>query len=54
MRLRDGGEAEDAFALQKAVGKAQRNAIRALIPEAVIAEAYRAWLERREEWFGRG
>jgi len=43
---------EDLFALQKAVSKAQRNALRALIPETIITEAYRAWRERREEWFG--
>jgi len=49
MRLRDGSEVEDPFAIQKAVSKAQRNALRALIPETIIAEAYRAWLEMRRE-----
>ena len=33
-----GGEQPDPFALPKAVSKAQRNAIRALLPESLIAE----------------
>ena len=36
------GEAyPDEFALAKAVSKAQRNALRNLIPEPLISEAYR-------------
>jgi hypothetical protein len=38
----------DNFAVAKAVAKAQRNALRALIPETLITEAYKRWLERRE------
>jgi hypothetical protein len=48
MELRDGRKVPDQFAVQKAVGKAQRNALRALIPETLICEAYKKWLERRE------
>jgi hypothetical protein len=38
----------DNFAVAKVVAKAQRNALRALIPETLITEAYKRWLERRE------
>jgi hypothetical protein len=38
MKLRDGGEKVDPFARVKAVSKAQRNAIRALIPETFLLE----------------
>ena len=44
--LRDGRVVPDPFALQKAVSKAQRNAIRALIPETVI-QAMIAELKRK-------
>lgn len=47
IRLRNGQLVDDPFALQKAVGKAQRNAFRHFIEEKIIAEAYRAWLEER-------
>ena len=36
MKLRDGQQVPDEFALQKAVSKATRNAIRAVIPEHYI------------------
>jgi len=36
MKLRDGSEQEDLFSLPKALSKAQRNAIRGLIPEGHI------------------
>jgi hypothetical protein len=43
---------ENPFALTIAVSKAQRNAWRHFIDERVVTEAYRAWLERREEYEG--
>lgn len=45
MTLRDGSKIQDQFALTKAVSKAQRNALRGLISEVVITEAYKRWLE---------
>ena len=45
--LRDGGRMPDNFALIKAVSKCQRNALRGLISEVVITEAYKRWLEER-------
>ena len=52
LELRGGAKVPDPFSLTKAVSKAQRNALRCLISEAIVTEAYRAWLERREEFFG--
>jgi hypothetical protein len=46
MLLKDGSRVPDEFALPKAVSKSQRNALRALIPETLIVEAYRAWKNR--------
>ena len=43
MKLRSGGEMSDPFAKVKVLSKAQRNAIRAFIPELVIVEMYREW-----------
>ncbi len=43
---RDGSKVLDEFSLPKAVSKAQRNALRALLPETLIAEAYVAWKNR--------
>jgi hypothetical protein len=34
---------KDPFALAKVVSKAQRNALRNLIPETMISEAFKAW-----------
>lgn len=45
--LRDGGKIPDIFAMPKAVSKAQRNALRGLISEVVITEAYKRWVEGR-------
>jgi hypothetical protein len=45
MRLRDGTEAEDDFAITKACSKAIRNGLRACIPEKLIAELTARWLE---------
>ena len=36
------------LALQRATSKAQRNALKFLIPESMITEAYRNWQEKRE------
>jgi hypothetical protein len=46
MTLKDGTKVPDEFALPKVVSKAQRNALRSLIPETLIAEAYKAWKNR--------
>jgi len=43
--LRDKTEKPDKFAVQKAMSKAQRNAIRAVIPETYIIEVIKAWKE---------
>jgi hypothetical protein len=42
MNTRDGAK-PDPFATQKALNKAQRNAIRQFIPEVVVAEMYKEW-----------
>lgn len=47
MRLRSGGTRFDEFALTKAVAKAQRNAFRGLIPEAVVTKTYEEWRKQR-------
>lgn len=43
IRLRTGAIVDDEFAISKAVSKAQRNAIRALLPQSLI----RAWIEAK-------
>ncbi len=43
MRFKSGEKQRDQFAKVKALNKAQRNAVRAFIPEAVIVEMYKAW-----------
>ena len=45
MVLRDGSKVPDQFAMVKAVSKAQRNAMRGLISEVLVTEAYKRWLE---------
>jgi len=45
--FRNGGKMPDPFAMSKAVSKAQRNALRGLISEVVITEAYKRWIEGR-------
>lgn len=47
MKLRDGKEIEDPFALQKATSKAQRNALQALLPKKLVAEFMRRCLEKK-------
>jgi len=47
IKYRSGGEAPDEFALQKAVSKAQRNAIRALLPEVFIKTMIDRFLEEK-------
>jgi hypothetical protein len=46
MKLSDGREVKDPFALQKALSKAQRNALRIFIPESAIEEAYEVEVRR--------
>jgi hypothetical protein len=46
MTLKDGSKIPDEFALPKVVSKSQRNALRALLPETLIVEAYKAWKNR--------
>lgn len=59
MKLKEGDEKPDPFALQKAFSKAQRNAIRNFIPETAIQEGYKAWKaskstgDRIEQAFGK-
>jgi len=47
MQRRDGSPQPDPFALQKATSKAQRNAIRALIPEAFIKKVIEGWYQKK-------
>lgn len=49
MTLRSGEQVDDPFALQKAASKAIRNGLRACIPEKLLAELIRTWLEREEK-----
>ncbi len=46
-RRKDGSEYDDEFALHKALSKAQRNAIRAVIPEVFIKTAIDEFLLRK-------
>lgn len=48
MKLKVGGRRPDPFAKVKALNKAQRNAIRAFIPEVVITEMFKEWKKVRE------
>ena len=47
MKLRDGSRIPDEFALAKVVSKSQRNALRSLIPETLISEAFQQWKNRK-------
>ena len=47
MKLRDGSKIPDEFALAKVVSKSQRNALKALIPETLISEAFQQWKNRK-------
>lgn len=49
MRLKDQSRVPDEFALAKAVSKAQRNALRNLLPETLISEAYLQWKNRKPQ-----
>lgn len=49
MTLKDGSRREDPYAYQKALSKAQRNALRAFIPEEIIIEMFKEWRKQREE-----
>jgi hypothetical protein len=49
MKIRDGGEMDDDFALQKAFSKARRNALRQLLPESLITQALAKWKEERDK-----
>lgn len=49
MEYRNGKVVEDMFALSKAVSKAQRNAIRTLIPEKFMAKMIAAHLEGKNK-----
>ena len=43
MEFRDGRKARDDFCLQKCVSKAERNALRKLMPEKIIVEMLKEW-----------
>ena len=45
-RAKDGSSYPDEFALAKVVSKSQRNALRNLIPEPLVSEAYRVWRDQ--------
>ncbi|MEW6624582.1 MAG: hypothetical protein AB1420_15910 [Bacillota bacterium] len=49
MRLGDGREIDDVFALNKALSKAQRNAIRSVIPELMIKTMMQQFLEQQKK-----
>ncbi len=49
MLLRDGTLKDDDYALQKALSKAQRNALRAFEPEGVVIEMYKEWKAQRKQ-----
>jgi len=46
MTLKDGTKVPDEFSLPKVVSKSQRNALRGLIPESLIVEAFKLWKNR--------
>jgi len=46
MELRDGRKIKDDFCLQKCVSKAERNALRKLMPEKIIIEMLKEWQKR--------
>ncbi len=46
LTLRDGTKVPDEFSLPKVVSKSQRNALRGLIPESLITEAFKLWKNR--------
>jgi len=48
MKYKDGTELKDMFALQKCVSKAQRNALRTLIPEKMIAKMIQWFLDNKK------
>lgn len=52
MVLRDGSKVRDNFAFAKAISKATRNALRALIPEEYIKQLYRIYLRNKKEDIG--
>ena len=46
MKLRGGGSVVDDFALQKCVSKAERNALKKLMPERIIIEMIKQWKDK--------
>lgn len=49
MTLKSGAKIPDEYARVKSVAKAQRNALRALIPERVVVRMYEEWDKTRNE-----
>jgi len=47
MELRNGGKVKDDFCIQKCVSKAERNALRKLMPEKIIIEMIREWQSKK-------
>jgi len=43
MELRSGQKIRDEFCIQKCVSKAERNALRKLMPEKIIIEMIKEW-----------
>lgn len=52
MKTREGREIADSFALQKAVSKAQRNALIGLLPRTLVAEFIKRCIEVKKERMG--
>jgi len=48
-KLRTGDMVDDEFAIQKVVSKAERNAMRKLIPETLIIEVIKEWREKKKK-----
>lgn len=50
MKLKDGSELEDDFALQKCYSKSLRNALRSLIPERLVSHMLQKFMEEKEKF----
>lgn len=54
MELRDGRKLRDDFCVQKCVSKAERNALRKLMPEKIIIEMIKEWQKNNKSGGGKG
>jgi len=53
MELRDGRKIRDEFCIQKCVSKAERNALRKLMPEKILIEMIKEWQKQNNGGKGR-